>query len=127
MAARTRRSKRTVGDVSPLTPAQHRALARLSQAHLLDELYLAGGVGVALYLHHRRSVDLDFFSRSHDLDLERIADRLGARSHTVRSRSRQRSTTTRGSSAVRVRTSITSSDLSRGSRTPSATAFCREE
>jgi hypothetical protein len=67
-----------MGAVSPLTPAQHRALARLSREHLLDDLYLAGGVGVALYLHHRRSVDLDFFSRRIDLDLDRTADRLAA-------------------------------------------------
>jgi hypothetical protein len=65
-----------VGPVAPFTAAQARALARLSQAGVLDELYLAGGVAVAVHLGHRQSVDLDFFSRRSDLDLESLRIRL---------------------------------------------------
>ena len=65
-----------MGDVAPLTPAQSRALARLSEAGILDDLYLAGGVGIAMHLGHRQSVDLDFFSRSPDFDVEQLRDRL---------------------------------------------------
>lgn len=39
-----------------------KALALLSQSHLLDEAYLAGGTACALQLGHRISIDLDFFS-----------------------------------------------------------------
>lgn len=65
-----------MGGVEPITPAQARALARLSQAGILDELYLAGGVGIAIHLRHRQSVDFDFFSLSPDLDVGQFADRL---------------------------------------------------
>ena len=51
-----------MGNIPPLTPAQDRALACLREAAILDDLYLAGGVGVAIYLGHRQSVDLDFIS-----------------------------------------------------------------
>ena len=39
--------------------------------------YLAGGTGLALYLHHRRSTDLDFFLHS-DFDPQEIVDALKA-------------------------------------------------
>jgi hypothetical protein len=65
-----------VGHVAPLTPAQGRALARLIEAGVLDDLYLAGGVGVAIHLGHRQSVDLAVFSCSPDFDVERLRDRL---------------------------------------------------
>jgi hypothetical protein len=65
-----------VGNAPPLTPAQSRALGRLSEAGILDDLYLAGGVGVALYFGHRQSVDLDFFSCTPNFDLERLRNQL---------------------------------------------------
>lgn len=57
-----------------LAPEQRRALDRLSQRIELAEFYLAGGSAVALHLHHRRSFDLDLFSRHPDADLD-IAER----------------------------------------------------
>jgi hypothetical protein len=51
-----------------LAPEQRRALDRLSSCKFAAEYYLAGGSAVALRLGHRRSLDLDFFSRSPDLD-----------------------------------------------------------
>ena len=50
---------------SSITPAQSKALVRLA-GHLSPETYLAGGVGVALYLGHRVSRDLDLFVPSED-------------------------------------------------------------
>ncbi len=35
--------------------------------------YLAGGTGLALYLHHRQSTDLDFFTHS-DFEPQEILD-----------------------------------------------------
>jgi hypothetical protein len=58
--------------VPPLTPEQRRALARLKSHGVLDGLYLAGGVAVAHHLGHRRSNDLDLFTRDPDADLERL-------------------------------------------------------
>ena len=40
------------------------ALAALEQAPFLKGFYLAGGTGLALWLGHRISVDLDFFSET---------------------------------------------------------------
>ncbi len=65
-----------MGDVAPLTPAQDRALARLIKAGIVDDLYLAGGVGIAMHLGHRQSVDLDFFSCGPNFDIEQLRDRL---------------------------------------------------
>lgn len=65
-----------MGDIAALTPAQRRTLARLTKAGLLEAVYLAGGVGIALHLGHRQSIDLDFFSLRPDLDIEALADRL---------------------------------------------------
>lgn len=45
-------------------------LARLSATDIPRTFYLAGGTGLALLLHHRRSIDLDFFSRTNRLDFE---------------------------------------------------------
>ncbi len=61
-----------MGDVAPLTAAQHRALDRLRSVNLLDDVYLAGGVGIAWHLGHRRSMDLDLFSRTPKMDLDAI-------------------------------------------------------
>ncbi|MBI3615786.1 MAG: nucleotidyl transferase AbiEii/AbiGii toxin family protein [Candidatus Omnitrophica bacterium] len=43
-------------------------LNQLAQAGIFREFYLAGGTGLALRLSHRRSIDLDFFSRTNRLD-----------------------------------------------------------
>jgi len=57
-----------------ITAAQRLALAALTPA--LDEAtYLAGGVAIAIELHHRMSLDLDLFV-GHDFDSERLAERL---------------------------------------------------
>jgi len=40
-----------------------RSLHGLQTLEVLDRCYLAGGTGLALHLGHRRSLDLDFFSR----------------------------------------------------------------
>ncbi len=49
-----------------LTPEQERALDVLAQVVDPSSYYLAGGVAVALRLHHRRSVDLDIFTSTSD-------------------------------------------------------------
>jgi hypothetical protein len=48
----------------------------LIEAGIVDDLYLAGGVGIAIHLGHRQSVDLDFFSRRPDFDVERLREPL---------------------------------------------------
>lgn len=56
-----------------VSAGQRRALARLSELPVVRrDLYLAGGVAVALHLGHRRSLDLDFFSRAPTLDLDQV-------------------------------------------------------
>ena len=45
-----------------LGPGLLETLGGLHRASVLSGFYLAGGTGLALYLGHRRSVDLDFFS-----------------------------------------------------------------
>ena len=49
-------------------PVLRRLLKRLAEIGATRDFYLAGGTGVALLRHHRRSVDLDFFSRTNRLD-----------------------------------------------------------
>lgn len=47
-----------------LTPAQREVLDRLSDSPLAEQFYFTGGSALsAYYLHHRRSLDLDLFSR----------------------------------------------------------------
>lgn len=59
-----------------LTEAQSAALATLAPA-LRDDFYLAGGVAVALRLHHRTSRDLDLFAPNLDpTELEEPLSRL---------------------------------------------------
>jgi hypothetical protein len=65
-----------VGRVAPLSAAQRRTLAGLKHAGLLDDVYLAGGVAVATHVGHRRSIDLDLFSRRPALDLVALQDRM---------------------------------------------------
>jgi len=46
-----------------IDPQVERGLHDLQTLGVLDRCYLAGGTGLALHLGHRRSHDLDFFSR----------------------------------------------------------------
>ena len=52
----------------PVPAALRRLLEQLGEVGATREFYLAGGTGLALVLAHRRSVDLDFFSRTNRLD-----------------------------------------------------------
>lgn len=61
-----------------VSPILLKVLERLGEAGVAREFYLAGDTGLALSLHHRRSVDLDFFSQTNRLDFE------GRRSLTAR-------------------------------------------
>lgn len=60
-----------MGKAKDLAEAQRRALARLKELPALSEFYLAGGSAIAYHLSHRRSNDLDLFSSSHNVDLDR--------------------------------------------------------
>ncbi|MGI0085554.1 MAG: nucleotidyl transferase AbiEii/AbiGii toxin family protein [Nitrososphaerales archaeon] len=46
-----------------ITEVVERTLLDLRRVSVLAKFYLAGGTGLALHLGHRRSIDLDFFSR----------------------------------------------------------------
>jgi len=59
-----------------VTPAQLAAIRQLASA-LPAGAYLAGGVAIAATLHHRTSLDLDFFVPT-DFDPDRVAERLTA-------------------------------------------------
>ena len=48
----------------------------MKRTGVFDRLYLAGGTAIAVHLHHRRSIDLDLFSLTPELDLESLADQL---------------------------------------------------
>jgi hypothetical protein len=56
-----------------LTEETQRAFNLVSRLDLIKRFYLAGGTGLALYLGHRFSVDLDFFSS--EVDSVNSADR----------------------------------------------------
>lgn len=43
-----------------------------------EEAYLGGGTAIAVHLRHRQSRDLDFFFHEDTVDLDRLAERLGA-------------------------------------------------
>jgi predicted nucleotidyltransferase component of viral defense system len=58
-----------------LNEAVEQTLKDLLDAHALESFYLAGGTGLALYLGHRRSVDLDFF-KTEALEVEALLERL---------------------------------------------------
>ena len=51
-------------------PVLRKLLQRIVDLGITRDFYLAGGTGLALLLGHRRSVDLDFFSRTNRLDFE---------------------------------------------------------
>ena len=59
-----------------LSEEQRRTLDRLRPPSERLGLYLAGGTAIAIHLEHRRSHDLDLFSRTPDLDLERVRSTL---------------------------------------------------
>ncbi len=61
-----------MGDAPFLSDEQRRALDRLGKLPILEAFYLAGGTGLGLHLAHRRSADLDFFSRTPEADFEAI-------------------------------------------------------
>jgi hypothetical protein len=67
-----------MGTTTKLAPGQHRALAALSRLRALRGFYLAGGSAVAYHLGHRRSNDLDLFSRDAAADLDAVSDELGS-------------------------------------------------
>lgn len=54
--------------IEVIPQAVQQALDRLSTGGIANDFYLAGGTALALHLQHRRSVDLDFFSRTNRLD-----------------------------------------------------------
>lgn len=58
-----------------ITPQIERTLQDLSQNSVLNRCYLSGGTGLALHLGHRRSRDLDFFSRD-PVDPDQIVQRV---------------------------------------------------
>lgn len=51
-------------------PTLRRLIDRLVEVKVTRGFYLAGGTGLALLLNHRRSVDVDFFSRTNQLDVD---------------------------------------------------------
>jgi hypothetical protein len=61
-----------MGDSPRLSDEQRRALDRLSALPLMASFYLAGGTALGVHLGHRRSLDLDFFSRAPDADLDAV-------------------------------------------------------
>lgn len=61
-----------MGDAASLSDQQRRALQRLSKLPLIGAFYLAGGTALTIRLAHRRSADLDFFSRTPSADLDAV-------------------------------------------------------
>lgn len=55
---------------------QHRVLRRLAPLMAQWRFYLGGGTAVALYLGHRRSLDLDWFTQEPLMDPMRLAQDL---------------------------------------------------
>lgn len=49
--------------MNELTPVQEKVIDALAASPLKDQFYWTGGTALAVvYLHHRKSQDLDFFS-----------------------------------------------------------------
>lgn len=63
-----------MGKSTGLSKEQRRTLDRLKTIPGIERFYLAGGSAVAIYLNHRRSLDLDLFSLSGDVELSALAD-----------------------------------------------------
>lgn len=51
-----------------ITPEMRRLMENLGRQPFLQRFYLAGGTALSLQIGHRRSVDLDFFSETDELD-----------------------------------------------------------
>jgi hypothetical protein len=58
-----------------LDEAAEQTMEELLRARALESFYLAGGTGLALYLGHRRSADLDFF-KVEEFDEEALLQRI---------------------------------------------------
>ncbi len=67
-----------MGKPTGLAKEQRRALDRLKTVPGIARFYLAGGSAVATHIGHRRSLDLDLFSTPGALDLDALAETLGA-------------------------------------------------
>ena len=63
-----------MGKATGLAKEQSRTRGRLKVVPGIERFYLAGGTAVAVHLHHRRSLDLDLFSLSGDVDLAALAE-----------------------------------------------------
>jgi hypothetical protein len=63
-----------MGKPTGLAKEQRRALDRLMEVPGIESFHLVGGSAVAIHLRHRRSIDLDLFSLSPDVDLAAFAD-----------------------------------------------------
>ncbi len=61
-----------MGEASSLSYEQRRALDRLGRLDILSQFYLAGGTAIGIHLAHRRSADLDFFTRTPVGDFEAV-------------------------------------------------------
>jgi Nucleotidyl transferase AbiEii toxin, Type IV TA system len=61
-----------MGDPTGLSDDQRSTLDRLSALPVMRDFYLAGGSALAIHLAHRRSLDLDFFSKSPTAHLDVI-------------------------------------------------------
>ena len=59
-------------------PADTQKAWRLLAPVLPAALYLGGGTGVAVHLLHRKSQDLDFFYHQGAVNLDRLAEEIGA-------------------------------------------------
>jgi hypothetical protein len=67
-----------MGRTAGLAKEQRRVLAELGRLPTLGAFYLGGGTAVAFHLGHRRSHDLDLFSRTSTVDLELVSTEVGA-------------------------------------------------
>ena len=65
-------------ELREVLPAEAQKAWGLLAPILPPPLYLGGGTGVAVHLRHRTSRDLDFFFHRNAVDLERLAEQLGA-------------------------------------------------
>lgn len=65
-----------MGKPAGLAKEQRRALDRLKSVRGIERFYLAGGTAIAIHLRHRKSVDLDLFSLSADVDLSAVAEAI---------------------------------------------------
>ncbi len=65
-----------MGKTAGMAKEQRRALDRLKSVQGIERFYLAGGTAIAVHLRHRRSIDLDLFSTSADVDLAVVAEAI---------------------------------------------------